>query len=199
MQGYRLTFAGLSHKMELSKGREGRGVHMPQHSDKEQMRRLAELCLRCTEISEKGFAVDLRKQTQQWQALVSALGRRQAYRLMSRTLCEAYRQRFGREFLFSESCVAFELAYHADAYFWTQGFRHPGRHLTTLLFAREELARHCEVIDISTDDVAVFKQSAMFGYAAGVRPCYRKTPQDPFERPAFGLPRPKRKRDTENS
>lgn len=143
---------------------------------------LAALCLRSTQISEKGFAVDLRAETALWHALIAAVGRREAYRLAAALLCEEYQRRYGRAFLFSEACVAFEIAYHADAYFWTQGFGHHGRHLTTLLFERRKLARHCEVIDISTDDIAVTKQRLMFGYAAGVRPCYRKTELDPFER-----------------
>lgn len=158
---------------------------------------LAALCLRSTAISEKGFAVDLRGETARWQALVADLGRKEAYRLAAATLCEAYERRYGRAFLFSEACVAFEIAYHADAYFWTRGFRHPGRHLTTLLFERQKLARHCEVIDISTDDIAVTKQRLMFGYAAGVRPCYRKTERDPFERRLFGLARRKQRPEKE--
>lgn len=158
---------------------------------------LAALCLRSTVFSEKGFALDLRGETARWQALVADLGRREAYRLAADTLCAEYERRFGRAFLFSNACVAFEIAYHADAYFWTRGYRHHGRHMTTLLFAREKLAAHCEVVDISTDDVAVTKQRVMFGYAAGVRPCYRRTESDPFERRLFGLARRKKGREKE--
>lgn len=135
-------------------------------------------------ITEKGFAVDLRGDTAQWRRAIAALGRRRAYRLMSERLCTLYERRFARPFLFDEACVAFELAYHAEAYFWTQGLG-GRRHVSTLLFPRGELARHCEVVDISTDDVAVTKQRLMFGYAAGVRRCWRGTERDPFVRGAL--------------
>lgn len=143
---------------------------------------LRELTERHTEISEKGFAVDLSRETARWSAAVRALGAKQAYSLMSRTLCDLYERRFGKAFLFSARCVAFEIAYHAEAYFWTRGFSGHARHLTTLLFKRWELARHCEVVDISTDDVVSRRQRLMFGYARGVRPLYRGTAEDPFER-----------------
>ena len=143
---------------------------------------LCELTERHTDISEKGFAVDLRGETARWSAAVRALGAKDAYALMSRTLCELYERSFGKEFLFSARCVAFEIAYHAEAYFWTRGFPGHARHLTTLLFKRWELAKHCEVVDISTDDVASRRQRLMFGYARGVRPLYRGTAEDPFER-----------------
>ena len=151
---------------------------------------LAELTLRASAISESGFAVDLRKETQSWRRLVRSLGRKRAYRLMAETLCEQYRRQFGREFLFSVPCVAFEIGYHADAYFWTRG-GWPTRHVSTLLFRRSVLARHCEVVDISTEDLGLWKQRLMFGYAAGVRACYRRTAADPFERLPLGLTRRK--------
>ena len=143
---------------------------------------LKELTERHSEVFEKGFAVDLREETGRWHRAVRALGAKRAYALMSRTLCSLYERRFGKSFLFSERCLAFELGYHAEAYFWTQGFGGHFRHLTTLLFGREELARHCEVVDISTDDVESFRQRTMFAYARGVRPCYRNTAADPFDR-----------------
>jgi len=156
--------------------------------EKEQARaQMQRLCAQHTSFSEKGFAVDLRQETETWYRVIRTLGRREAYRLMSALLCERYRERFGREYLFGESCVAFEIAYHADAYFWARGLTEFGRHITTLLFRRDELLRHCEVIDISTDDVSIVRQRAMFGYAAGVRPCYRCTPSDPFGGKRRGL------------
>ena len=146
----------------------------------------AELLLRAltdrhSAVTEKGFAVDLRRDTAAWRRAVSALGRHRAYRLMAGRLCALYESRFGRPFLFSERCVAFEIAYHAEAYFWTQGLG-GRRHVSTLLYPRGALVWHCEVVDISTDDTAVWKQRTMFGYAAGVRPCWRGTEHDPFVR-----------------
>lgn len=143
---------------------------------------LRELTLRHTAVSEKGFAVDLREETGRWNRAIRLLGAREAYRLMAQTLSALYESRYCSPYLFTERCLAFELAYHASAYFWTQGYGGYRRHLTTLLFQRAELARHCEVVDISTDDVASLRQRLMFSYARGVRPCYRGTPEDPFER-----------------
>ena len=154
---------------------------------------LRALAIRSTALSESGFAVDLRREPGEWRRLVSALGRRRAYRLAAEALCERYREEYGRDYLFSVSCVAFEIAYHADAYFWTLGGWR-GRHASTLLFSRTALARHCEVVDISTADVGLLKQRLMFGYAAGVRPCYRRTASDPFERLPLGLARLKKRR-----
>lgn len=143
---------------------------------------LRDLVARHTEISEKGFAVDLREETERWLGAIRAAGAKKAYRLIGRTLCELYERRFGKPYLFSEECLAFEIAYHANAYFWARGTAGFARHLTTRLFSREALLEHCEVIDISTDDTAARRQRLMFGYARGVRPCYRNTEQDPFDR-----------------
>ena len=156
--------------------------------EKDQARaELQRLCAEHTTVSEKGFAVDLRQETEAWHSAIRSLGRSEAYRLMSDFLCESYQLHFGRPFLFDEGCVAFEIAYHADTYFWACGLKNSSRHITTLLFKRTELLRHCEVIDISTDDILSFRQRAMFDYAASVRPCYRSTPADPFAGKRHGL------------
>ncbi len=143
---------------------------------------LVRLVARHAELFEKGFALDLREETERWYHAIRALGAKEAYGLIGDVLCELYALQYGKEFLFTSRCLAFEIAYHANAYFWTQGLRGLPRHVTTLLFSRVELARHCEVVDISTDDAAERRQRLMFGYARGVRPRYRNTPEDPFDR-----------------
>ena len=156
---------------------------MASAADRENARReLRRLTEAYTALTEKGFAVDLRKETAAWHAAVLSLGAHEAYKLMSELLCSAYARRYGREYLFTEKCVAFEIDFHAEAYFWTQGLAGHVRHPSTLLFSREELMRHCRVIDISVDDVNKPRQRLMFGYEEGVRPCYRNTEQDPFDR-----------------
>ena len=140
------------------------------------------LVARHAALSEKGFALDLREETERWYQAIGALGAKEAYGLIGDVLCELYALRYGKEYLFSGRCLAFEIAYHANAYFWTQGLGGLPRHVTTLLFSRKELERHCEVVDISTDDVSERRQRLMFGYARGVRPRYRHTPEDPFDR-----------------
>ncbi len=142
-------------------------------------RTLCALTDRSAAIGEKGFALDLRAEPEAWRRAISALGRGRAYLLIAERLCSRYELRYRKPFLFSESCVAFEIAYHAEAYFWALGLG-GRRHASTLLFSREKLIAHCEVVDISTDDTASRKQRLMFSYAAGVRPRYRGTAEDPF-------------------
>ena len=135
-----------------------------------------------TAFYEAGFSVDLKKAPARWHALVKALGARESCALMAADLCERYRQLYGRDFLFSEKCVAFELWYHLAAYLWAAGFPDHRRHISTYLFSRKKLMLHCQEIDISTDDAASLRQRVMFGYRKGVRPVYRSTGSDPFRR-----------------
>ena len=144
--------------------------------------RLRRLLKRDGRMNVNGFSVDLRRDTKRWDRAIRALGPARAYRFMSDTLCKSYRRRYGKDFLFSERCVAFEIAYHANAYFWTQGFGGYARHLTTLLFDRKSLSRHCGVVDVFSYDTKDLKQRLMFGYARGVRRRYRNTAEDPFRR-----------------
>lgn len=101
---------------------------------------------------------------------------------MSDQLCERYRQLYGREFLFTNRCVAYEIEYHVDGFMYARGFRGYRRNITTLLFSRKDLIAHCRTIDISADDVNSWRQKTMFGYRAGVREIYRNTDKDPFDR-----------------
>ena len=135
-----------------------------------------------TSFYETGFSVDLKRKPDRWHALVSAIGAGRSCALMAEALCSRYRELFGRDFLFSERCVAFELRYHLAAYLWAMGYPGHRRHVTTFLFSREKLIGHCQEIDISADDAASLRQRLMFGYKRSVRPVYRSTPADPFRR-----------------
>ena len=139
------------------------------------------LCKAQTEIREDGFSIDLEKERMQWDAAIRAEGRRRAYRSIAECLCRLYRERYGREFLFTEKCVAFEIRFHADAYFSVTVGGYP-RHIATLPFSKAALISHCKVIDISVDDVKNLKQRLMFGYRYGVRKHLRGTERDPFRR-----------------
>ena len=139
------------------------------------------LCREFTEITEEGFAVRLDRAQKEWDAAIRAAGRRTAYRRMAECLCRTYREKFGREYLFTEKCVAFEIQFHADAYFSVTVGGYP-RHIGTLPFSGEALISHCQEINISTEDVNSLKQRLMFGYRRGVRPCWRGPPRDPFRR-----------------
>ena len=142
---------------------------------------LEELTEGCTEIREDGFSIRLDERAGDWDAAIRTAGRRSAYRRMAQQLCRLYRERFHRDFLFTEKCMAFEIRFHADAFFAVTVGGYP-RHPSTLLFSRASLISHCKEIDISEKDVESLKQRLMFGYRRGVRPCYRRTERDPFRR-----------------
>lgn len=148
----------------------------------ERKKALAEMLLENTVFYETGFSVDLKTDPDRWDALVSAVGVREACAFMAEALCRRYRTLYGREFLFSARCVDFELRYHLTAYLWAMGYPGYSRHITTYLFSREKLIRHCREIDISTGDISSLRQRVMFGYKKGVRPVYRSTSADPFRR-----------------
>ena len=134
------------------------------------------------EMTEKGFAVDLERRAERWDTLLKSIGLHRGYRLMAERLSDTYTEAYGRPYLFTEKCMAYEIEYHADAYFWANGYRGYRRNVTSWLFGREELISHCRTVDISTDDIASTRQRLMFGYRRGVRPEYRNTPADPFDR-----------------
>ena len=142
---------------------------------------LEELTEQNTDIREDGFSIRLDKRAGDWDAAIRAAGRHSAYQRMAEQLCRLYQERFHREFLFTEKCMAFEIRFHADAYFAVTAGGYP-RHPSTLLFSRDSLISHCKEIDISENDVQSLKQRLMFGYRRGVRPCYRGTERDPFRR-----------------
>lgn len=133
-----------------------------------------------TEVNPKGFTVDLETRTDEWDRAIKAVGVRKAYDHIAAWLCGRYAERFGEEFLFSEACVCYEIEYHTDAYMCATGHRGYHRNVTSFLFSRESLKRHCRQIDISTDDVHDWKQRTQFGYKKGIRAKYRNTDKDPF-------------------
>ena len=143
---------------------------------------LSALLTESTTFFETGFSIDLKAAPDRWHRCVQALGLRECCALMAGELCREYQERYGREFLFSVPCVAFEIRYHLAAYMWAMGYPGYRRNITTWLFRREKLIEHCREIDISTADIASVKQRLMFGYRRGVRPLYRNTPADPFRR-----------------
>jgi len=136
----------------------------------------------CTDMSPTGFSVRVALRTDEWDACLRTLGIRRACALMAVRLCERYHAVYGREFLFSERCVAYELKYHLDAYLWARGYRGYYRNITTWLFSRKKLILHCKETDISTRDIDNKKQRIMFGYKKGVREACKNTPRDPFDR-----------------
>ena len=127
-----------------------------------------------TTYRKTGFSVDLSREPARWDALIRHMGQPAVYDAMAHRLCEGYRERYGREFLFDDPCVSYELAYHVTAYLWALGYEGYTRHLSTLLFTREQLIKHCESVDISVRDLNDLKQRLMFGYDQGIRPSCRE-------------------------
>ena len=114
-------------------------------------------------------ALDFSARPSQWDAAIRALGRDRAYARVADRLCAAYLERFGAEFPFTEACVAYEIAYHANAYLWTQGFRGYPRHITTRLLSRAALERHCRSVEIDRKDINDLRQRLIFHYRSGLR------------------------------
>ncbi|MBR6430708.1 MAG: hypothetical protein IKS27_05805 [Oscillospiraceae bacterium] len=136
-------------------------------------------------MTGKGFAIDLAAAPQAWDECLKTLGAKRGYAAAAEMLNVRYREAEGRDYLFTDRCLAFEIAYHANAFFRAVGIPGYRRHVTTLLFSREALIEHCKVVDISTDDISVPRQRIMFRYRSGVRPAFRGTDADPFDRRPF--------------
>lgn len=143
---------------------------------------LSELMGRYSAIHVDGFSIDLASEPARWDRCMKQSGLKAAYARMAAYLCRIYRERFGEEFLLTESCVAREIQYHADAYLVAKGYKRYSRHVTTLLFSRAALEKHCKEVDISLRDLDNWKQRIMFRYRRGIRDCYRGTDRDPFRR-----------------
>lgn len=146
--------------------------NVPQKPNAEQD--LNALLEKYTTFRKTGFSVDLTGDPKAWDACIRKLGQPKAYELMSAWLCAQYKERYGREYLFDDPCVAFELEYHIAAYLWALGYVGYSRHITTLLFSREQLIQHCESVDISVRDIKDAKQRIIFGYDSGIRPSCRE-------------------------
>lgn len=138
-----------------------------------------------TDVSEEGFSIHLDTVRDEWDREIRAAGRKPAYRRMADELARLYREQFGREFLFTERCMAFEIQFHTDAYMAVTVGGYP-RHPSTLFFSRAALVSHCRSIEISKEDVKSLRQRLMFRYRFGIRPCYKKTDENPFK-PIYGL------------
>lgn len=106
-----------------------------------------------------------------------------AYNYMSAYLCQKYEDNFGKAYLFTNECVAYEIEYHVDAYMRAQGYKQYRRNITTYVFSKQCLIDHCKTVDISTKDVENLKQSIMFRYKKGVRAEYKNTANDPYSKP----------------
>ena len=139
----------------------------------------------CVTLLPEGFAVDLSQSPGLWSYYVMSCGGKALCDAAASWLCSSFRNRFGTAFLFSDSCVSYELRYHLYAYLWTQGLKRL-RPLSTALFSRERLVRSCHSVEIDTNDAYVWKQRIVFRYFFGVRKEYVRTDRDPYSIRVFG-------------
>lgn len=133
------------------------------------LRRLEELAKKNASIGSDSLALDLSKAPERWDQAIRALGRKPAYEALARYLCREFRLKNGREFLFTEECVAYELGYHINAYLNVLGYRGYPRHVTTYAFSKAALDRHCRSVEIDEKDLNNFKQRVVFRYKRGLR------------------------------
>lgn len=132
-------------------------------------RRLEELAKKYADIGTDSIALDLSKAPERWDQTIRALGRKPAYEALAGFLCREFRLKNGREFLFSDECVAYELGFHIDAYLSVLGFQGYPRHITTYAFSKAALDRHCRRVEIEEKDLHDFRQRLIFHYKRGLR------------------------------
>ena len=137
--------------------------------DLKNLRRLEELVKKYAEIKPDGMSLDLSKDPARWDRLIRAMGRKTAYARIAECLCRAFRQKNGRDLIFTEACVANELGWHINAYLWTQGFQGYPRHLLTRAFSRNALDQHCRTVEIDEKDLHDLRQRLVFHYRKGLR------------------------------
>ena len=102
---------------------------MPEPMNKtEALARLDGLIAANASYKEGEIALLLAEAPAEWDRAIRALGRKEAYGHIADVLCAEYKSRIGREFLFTEACVAYELGYHINAYLWCKGFQGYPRH-----------------------------------------------------------------------
>jgi len=126
-----------------------------------------------TEINEEGFKVHLKDAEPLWDNYAKSVDVQTLYDELSAYLCDEYYNNYGKEFLFSNECVSYEIEYHMDAYMHVNGYSGYYRNVTTLIFSKKYLIEHCKIIDISVRDVSNFKQRTMFNYKKGIRECIK--------------------------
>lgn len=140
-----------------------------------------------TKYEENGFAIDISESAELLDAYIRVLSRDSdfdAFDVMSGHLCGRYAEKFGREFLFGDECVADEIEYHVCGYLALLGYEGYEEPLTAAMYRRlyseEELRSHYELVEIYTDSVNDPVQALVFGYWFGIRDCYVGTEDDPF-------------------
>lgn len=146
------------------------------------MNQLKELIEKSTDISEEGFSIHIDEDTDLWHTCLEKVGHAQGYSMMAVTICELYKQQFGKEFLFTEKCVKNEIAYHVDCYMQTLGYKGYSLRIANILLSKTRILNSCSVIDIYTYDVNSFLQRTLFRYKKGIRPIYKNTSSDPFKK-----------------
>ena len=137
--------------------------------DRKSLSGLEELVKQYGTIKPGGVALDLTQDPAGWDSQMRALGQKQACAEIAGLLCRAFREANGRDLIFTEDCVAYELSWHISAFLWTQGFRGYHRPVAALPFSRASLARHCGTVEVDEKDVRDLRQRLVFHYKKGLR------------------------------
>ena len=136
-------------------------------SEAEARERLVDMTDASLTVKPGGISLDLRNDPAGWDAVMRALGRKEACRLLAERVRANYLAQTGKSFPFTEPCVAYEIGYHINAYLWSIGYRGHPRHITTRFFTRKALQRHCSTVEIDEESVRDFRQRVVFHYRKG--------------------------------
>lgn len=142
--------------------------------------KIFELIKKNTEFQENGFSINIENDMKEWDACLQELGLEEGYHCMANSVCSIYKEIYGQEFLFSNECVAHEIAYHANCFFLMKGFKGYTYNTAAIVLPKDMLIERCRIIDIYTSDINSLLQSTVFNYRHGIRDCYKRTEKDPF-------------------
>ena len=108
---------------------------------------------------------------------IDILGMDTVTNIMADVACYEYQKTMCHRFPLTNSCVAYEIEYHIDGYFFAIGKNNYffKRNITTWLFPKEKLIKHCSSADIYFLDIydpysqIGCYESIFFGYRNSIR------------------------------
>ena len=127
-------------------------------SEAEARERLVDMTDASLTVKPGGISLDLGNDPAGWDAVMRALGRKEACRLLAERVRANYLAQTGKSI---------------NAYLWSIGYRGYPRHITTRFFSRKALERHCATVEIDEESVRDFRQRVVFHYRKG----YHRTEQ----------------------
>ena len=136
---------------------------------------------RNTRTNRNGFQVNIAAFEDTMEAAIKLLGLAKVSEIIGLTALEQYKRQQGREFLFSDGCVIYEVDWHIRGYRAAQGTGDPGeKRLLQNFYSNANLIDRCGRIDIFSTDADRASQEFVFNYINGIRDCYYNTASDPY-------------------